>query len=103
MTRADATVQRLHVAADLAADVVIELDAKQAHYLKNVLRLEAGAPLLVFNGRDGEWRGALEHVGKKYVSLRLEAQTRAQTPSADIWLLVAPVKKDRLDYLAQKA
>ena len=44
MTRADATVQRLHVAADLAADVVIELDAKQAHYLKNVLRLEARAP-----------------------------------------------------------
>ena len=103
MARADATVQRLHVAADLVAGALVEMDAKQAHYLRNVLRLEAGAPLLVFNGRDGEWRGLLESVGKKQVTLRLEAQTRAQDTPPDIWLLVAPVKKDRLDYLAQKA
>lgn len=103
MARADATVQRLHVAADLTAKGLVEMDAKQAHYIRNVLRLEGGAPLLVFNGRDGEWRGALETVGKKQVCLRLETQTRKQDAAADIWLLVAPVKKDRLDYLAQKA
>lgn len=103
MARADATVQRLHVAADLTANALIEMDAKQAHYLRNVLRLEAGAPLLVFNGRDGEWRGALQEVGKKRVVLRLDRQTRPQDVGGDIWLMVAPVKKDRLDYLAQKA
>ena len=47
MARADATVQRLHVGADLAAGGVLELETKQAHYIRNVLRLEAGAPLLV--------------------------------------------------------
>ena len=103
MARADATVQRLHVAADLVAGSVLELETKQAHYIRNVLRLEAGAPLLVFNGRDGEWRGVLETVGKKKVTLRLDKQARAQATKPDIWLLVAPVKKDRLDYLAQKA
>lgn len=103
MTRAAATVQRLHVAGALSAGRVLEMDAKQAHYLRNVLRLEVGAPLLVFNGRDGEWRGTLETVGKKQVSLRLVEQTRPQDQSGDIWLLIAPVKKERLDYLAQKA
>ena len=93
MARADATVQRLHVAADLTANALIEMDAKQAHYLRNVLRLEAGAPLLVFNGRDGEWRGALQEVGKKRVVLRLDRQTRPQDVGGDIWLMVAPVKK----------
>ena len=103
MARADATVQRLHVSADLAAEALVQLETKQAHYVRNVLRLEAGAPLLVFNGRHGEWRGLLHDVGKKQVTLRLETQTRAQDSQPDIWLLVAPVKKDRLDYLAQKA
>lgn len=103
MARADATVQRLHVGADLAAGALLELDTKQAHYIRNVLRLAVGAPLLVFNGRHGEWRGLLEYVGKKQVTLRLETQTRPQDAQPDIWLLVAPVKKDRLDYLAQKA
>lgn len=103
MARADATVQRLHVAADLAAGSMLELETKQAHYIRNVLRLQAGAPLLVFNGRDGEWRGVLETVGKKRVALRLDTQARPQDTKPDIWLLVAPVKKDRLDYLAQKA
>ena len=103
MARADATVQRLHVAADLAAGSMLELETKQAHYIRNVLRLQAGAPLLVFNGRDGEWRGVLETVGKKRVALRLDTQARPQDTKPDIWLLVAPVKKNRLDYLAQKA
>lgn len=103
MTRAAATVQRLHVTGDLTAGGLLEMDTKQAHYLRNVLRLEAAAPLLVFNGRDGEWRGALEHVGKKQVTLRLIEQTRPQDENGDIWLLIAPVKKERLDYLAQKA
>jgi 16S rRNA (uracil1498-N3)-methyltransferase len=103
MARAAATVQRLHVTADLRAGGVVDMDVKQAHYLRNVLRLEVGAPLLVFNGRDGEWRGVLEIVTKKQVSLRLVEQSRAQDAPSDIWLLIAPVKKERLDYLAQKA
>lgn len=103
MARADATVQRLHVAADLTAGALVEMEAKQAHYLRAVLRVESGDPLLVFNGRQGEWRGVFETVSKKQVTLRLETQTRAQDAAGDIWLMVAPVKKDRLDYLAQKA
>mgnify|MGYP000888325142 CR=1 FL=1 len=103
MTRATSSVQRLHVTADLQSDARIEMDTKQAHYLRNVLRLEAGAELLVFNGRDGEWRAELETVSKKLVVVRALQQARSQDVPSDIWLLVAPVKKERLDYLAQKA
>ena len=111
MARANATWQRLYVTADLSADAALPLDDKQAHYIRNVLRLNEGADLLLFNGRDGEWHGAIEQISKKQVIVRLVAQTRPQQSDGqmspdicrDIWLMVAPVKKDRLDYLAQKA
>ena len=95
--------QRLHVTQDLAARQQLILANKQAHYLRNVLRLEAGAQILFFNGHDGEWLGRINDIGKKQVSIELIEQTRTQDAGSDIWLLVAPVKKDRLDYLAQKA
>ena len=95
--------QRLHVTQDLRVEEAVTLDDKQAHYLRNVLRLELGAQLLLFNGRDGEWRGRIAALGKKQVVIEPEEQTRPQDAPCDIWLLVAPVKKDRLDYLAQKA
>ena len=96
--------QRLHVTQDLAARQQLILADKKAHYLRNVLRLlEAGAQILFFNGRDGEWLGRINDIGKKQVSIELIEQTRTQDAGSDIWLLVAPVKKDRLDYLAQKA
>ena len=95
--------QRLHVTQDLAARQQLVLADQQGHYLRNVLRLEAGARILLFNGRDGEWLGRVIDIGKKKVAIELVEQTRAQDAGSDIWLLVAPVKKDRLDYLAQKA
>jgi 16S rRNA (uracil1498-N3)-methyltransferase len=95
--------QRLHVTQDLRLGCAVTLDDKQAHYLRNVLRLALGARIFLFNGRDGEWRGHITALDKKRLVIEPEEQTRPQETPADIWLLVAPVKKDRLDYLAQKA
>lgn len=107
MARANATLQRLYVEADLATDTLLPLAEKQSHYLRNVMRLQAGDAVLLFNGRDGEWRARLHQMDKKAVTLEIAERTRAQDTQqdtgGDIWLLVAPVKKDRLDYLAQKA
>ncbi|MEA2905997.1 MAG: rRNA (uracil1498-N3)-methyltransferase, partial [Alphaproteobacteria bacterium] len=75
----------------------------QAHYLRNVLRLQAGAPVLAFNGRDGEWRGTLADAGKRGLSLIIGERLRAQTPAPDLHLLFAPLKHARLDYMVQKA
>jgi 16S rRNA (uracil1498-N3)-methyltransferase len=93
---------RLYVSAPLAAGAVVPLEAGQAHYLGNVLRLKTGAGVLVFNGRDGEWNAALEGT-KRVAALTVGAQTRPQTVAPDLHYLFAPLKSARLDYLVQKA
>ncbi|HTH15091.1 MAG TPA: 16S rRNA (uracil(1498)-N(3))-methyltransferase [Magnetospirillum sp.] len=93
---------RLHVPADLGP-FPLTLGKEQSHYLANVMRARAGEEVLVFNGRDGEWRGRLDSVGKNAVVVALEAQTRPQAPEPDLWLVAAPIKKDRIDLVAEKA
>jgi 16S rRNA (uracil1498-N3)-methyltransferase len=63
----------------------------------------AGDAILLFNGRDGEWQAEVGDVGRKACTLRLVAQTRPQTPPADLHYLFAPLKMSRLDYMVQKA
>jgi 16S rRNA (uracil1498-N3)-methyltransferase len=93
---------RLYVNAPLAAGAVVALERAQAHYLKSVLRLKDGQDILVFNGRDGEWRGRLEG-GRREAALRLAQRTRPQTAATDLHCLFAPLKSARLDYMVQKA
>jgi 16S rRNA (uracil1498-N3)-methyltransferase len=81
----------------------IPLAEGQAHYLRHVLRREDGAPLLLFNGRDGEWQARLALQGKKGATAEVECCTRAQGVEPDVWLCFAPVKRARIDYIAEKA
>ena len=83
------------------ADII--LDKPQTNYLINVLRMREGASLLVFNGKDGEWRASLTNATRKTATLTLVEQTRIQTLATDIWLCFAPLKTARLDYVVQKA
>ncbi len=94
---------RLYVEADLAAGAGVALDAAQAHYLRHVLRLERGAPVALFNGRDGEWRAVIEGFGKEACAVKIERRTREQRPEGDLWLAFAPVKRARIDFLVEKA
>lgn len=94
---------RLHVAGDLAPGASVTLDEGQAHYLRHVMRAGEGAAVRLFNGRHGEWRALLAFSGKRGAVAVCEAETRAQTPPPDLWLLFAPVKKTPGDYIAQKA
>lgn len=101
--RANYKMQRLFVAADLAAGVEFDLEPDQAHYLLHVLRLAEGAELLAFNGRDGEWLVRLAAKTKKTVRLAAVEQARPQPPQPDLHYCFAPLKVGRLDYLVQKA
>src|SRR3569623_1993030 len=88
--------------APLRADGRVVLAREQGHYLGNVLRLGAGDNILVFNGRDGEWRASIE--GRKRLEHPiLTEQTRPQETPCDLHLLFAPLKHARLDYTVQKA
>jgi 16S rRNA (uracil1498-N3)-methyltransferase len=103
MGRYDFMAQRLFVEAPLAADASVNLDAAAANYLINVLRLGEGAPILVFNGRDGEWQAEIAARSKRACVLVCRTQVRAQEPGPDIDYLFAPLKRSRLDYMVQKA
>lgn len=96
-------LQRLFVDAGLAEGAAFEVGAGQAHYLLNVLRMAEGAPVLVFNGRDGEWFAELEARTRKSARLVARYRTRPQPGAPDLVYAFAPLKSGRLDYMVQKA
>lgn len=102
MPLADFRSPRLFVDVPLAAEARVALDRAQANYLGNVLRLTAGDTILVFNGRDGEWRAAIDG-GKRPDRLTVRDRTRVQDSLPDLVYVFAPLKHARLDYMVQKA
>lgn len=94
---------RLFVPDRLSAGRDVPLSADQLHYAATVMRRESGAPLLLFNGQDGEWAADLVLVSKKKGHGVVARQTRAHQASPDLSLLFAPVKRAPIDQIAQKA
>jgi 16S rRNA (uracil1498-N3)-methyltransferase len=99
----EARVIRLFVADDLGAGRPILLSPDQSHYLTRVMRLGVGGEVLLFNGRDGEWRARLAEVDRREVRLRIEEATRPQGAGPDLDLIVALVKRSRLETIIEKA
>jgi 16S rRNA (uracil1498-N3)-methyltransferase len=102
MANYDFRASRLYVPADLSIGAEIALDRSQANYVRNVLRLGAGDSILVFNGRDGEWR-ARSAGARRRAALVVEARVRQQTVPGSLHYAFAPLKHARLDYMVQKA
>ena len=94
---------RLYVDHPLAAGQAVPLSPDQSHYLTGVMRLAVGAGVLLFNGQDGEWRASLTVAGKRGAIATCEAQTRPLQMPPDLWLLFAPIKKARTDFIVEKA
>jgi 16S rRNA (uracil1498-N3)-methyltransferase len=102
MTQIDFRAPRLFVDAPLGAGETVALEPNQANYLGNVLRLSSGDSILVFNGRDGEWRASIS--GRKRPEIiGIVEQTRLQDHLPDLAYVFAPLKHARLDYMVQKA
>ena len=97
------SLPRLFVRQPLGARASVELDAAQANYLGNVMRLGVGAELLVFDGQSGEWLARIAEAGKKAMTLLVERRTREPETIPDVWLAFAPVKRAQTDWLVEKA
>jgi 16S rRNA (uracil1498-N3)-methyltransferase len=97
------SLPRLFVRTPLGDGVGVHLDASQANYLGNVLRLGPGAELLLFDGASGEWLARIAEAGKKRMTLTVERQTREPETIPDVWLAFAPVKRAQTDWLVEKA
>ena len=98
----DFRAPRLFVDAPLGTGETVARDRTQSNYLGNVLRLAAGAEVLAFNGRDGEWQTAIEG-RKRPDGLVILQQVRPQDRLPDLAYVFAPLKHARLDYMVQKA
>ena len=94
---------RLYVDCPLGEGQPVPLTRDQAHYLFGVMRLAQGDPVLVFEGRTGEWLADVAEAGKKGGSLICRERTRPLLPPPDLWLLFAPIKKARTDFIVEKA
>jgi 16S rRNA (uracil1498-N3)-methyltransferase len=97
------SLPRLFVDTELGEDEEIVIDSAQANYLVRVLRLKAGAQVKLFDDRTGEWLAELAHIGKRDAVLRVEGHLREREEAPDLWLCFAPIKKGRIDWLAEKA
>ncbi|QJU56680.1 16S rRNA (uracil(1498)-N(3))-methyltransferase [Sphingomonas sp. AP4-R1] len=98
-----ASTPRLFLDQPLSDGALLTLDGAQANYLANVMRLKAGDPVRLFDDRTGEWLAETNDAGRRSVRLRITAKLREREAVPDIWLLFAPLKKDRLHYLIEKA
>ena len=94
---------RLFIPDDLAAGAALTLDEGQSRYLASVMRQGVGDAVALFNGRDGEWRAVIAEVGKRAVRLAVEAPLRAQAGGPDLDLVIALVKRARLETIVEKA
>ena len=97
------SLPRLFVRTPLGQATSVDLDARQANYLGNVMRLGVGSELLVFDGASGEWLARIAEAGKKRMTLSVERLTREAEAIPDVWLAFAPVKRTQTDWLVEKA
>ncbi|HVI99226.1 MAG TPA: 16S rRNA (uracil(1498)-N(3))-methyltransferase [Sphingomonas sp.] len=94
---------RLFVETPLAAGAAIPIDGAPAHYLLSVMRLREGDPVKLFDGVSGEWLAVARAVRKRDLVLELTEKLREREAVPDLWLCAAPIRKGRIDWVAEKA
>ncbi len=94
---------RLYLTERLSAEMSIELDRAQAHYVLDVMRKKVGDQVRLFNGHDGEWLANIAEAGRKRCQLHLAQPLRVQDSAPGPMLLFAPIKKARMEMLVEKA
>lgn len=98
-----ASIIRLFMDCPLHGGQLVDLREDQAHYVNNVMRMKVGDRVALFNGREGEWSVRIVEARKKRCSVEVIEQTREQETCPDLWLVFAPIKKQRLDFIIEKA
>lgn len=96
-------ITRLYINGEFKPGAIHLIDESQGHYLVNVMRIQLGDHVELFNGHDGEWIGEITKVGKGKAKVTIREKISAQVNEPDLWYLFAPVKKARVDYMIQKA
>src|SRR5215467_277768 len=96
-----ASLSRLFVDQPLTEGLALTIEGGQAHYLSAVMRLKAGDQIALFDDVSGEWRAMIDQVARRHVQVRINGKTREREAVPDLWLLAAPIKKGRIDWMAE--
>ncbi|MBA2936581.1 16S rRNA (uracil(1498)-N(3))-methyltransferase [Sphingomonas sp. CGMCC 1.13654] len=94
---------RLFIDQPLSEGAQVTLDSAQANYLINVMRLRAGDAVRCFDDKSGEWAAELSSSGKRDARLQMVTHLAPREPVPDFWMVVAPIKRQRIDWMAEKA
>ena len=94
---------RLFVEQPLADGMEVRVTGNSAHYLLGVMRLKDGAPVKLFDDISGEYLATVSNAGKRDLVLTVAAKLRSRETEPDVWLCQALIKKDRFDWIAEKA
>ena len=94
---------RLFYNGDLKAAPLIELDGGAFHYLKDVMRCAIGDFFLLFDGKNGEWKGKIKSIARKYLEVEIIEQTAEQGMPSPVTLYFSLLKKDKTDLVIEKA
>lgn len=94
---------RLFVDTELMLGAHVRIDGGQAHYLVSVMRMKAGDPVKLFDDKTGEWLAIAAQIAKRDLTLEVKHQLRERECVPDLWLCAAPIKKGRIDWVAEKA
>lgn len=98
-----ASTPRLYVEQPLEGRGEVMITGGQAHYLSGVMRVRAGDPIRLFDDISGEWLARVARVGKRDLMLAIEGMLAPRESVPDLWLLAAPIKKGRIDWIVEKA
>ncbi len=97
-------ISRLYSPVNIHIGQVIVLDEESAHYLRSVLRLKTGSPLVLFNGKGGEYLATLTEVSRKTVQVSIESWLdRSVESSLQVVFGLGISRSDRMDFAVQKA
>ena len=94
---------RLFVEQPLVEGATLNIAGNSAHYLIGVMRLKEGAPVKLFDDISGEYLATVSHVSKRDLDLTVETKLRDRELTPDLWICQALIKKDRFDWIAEKA
>lgn len=94
---------RFYCPAPLAAGATLDLPPGAARHVQ-VLRLQPGAAITLFNGEGGEWQARVERMGRSDVAVHvLEHHAVEREPALAVHLAVGVPANERMDWLVEKA
>ena len=93
---------RLFYSKELKSGLISKLSKSQSHYISNVMRINPGDKIYLFNSSNGEWDTRILSNNQGLIEFEVEKLSRPQKEEINLWLAFSPIKKIPQDMMLQK-